>query len=90
MFLTEFLAFRTRKKPSGYLLRLYQPSREILKEFVARFNREKMEVEDPAKDMAYAALYQGISSEKPLTRKLAQKQPSSLQDLMDKVEEYIH
>jgi hypothetical protein len=57
---------------------------------VAQFNREKMVVEDPTKDMVYAALYQGISPEEPLMRKLARKQPSSLQGLMDKVEEYIH
>jgi hypothetical protein len=48
-----------------------------------------MAVEDPTKDMIYAALYQGISPE-PLLRKLAWKQPNCLQGLMDKVEEYIH
>jgi hypothetical protein len=48
-----------------------------------------MAIEDPTKDMIYAALYQGISLE-PLLRKLAWKQPNCLQGLMDKVEEYIH
>jgi hypothetical protein len=48
-----------------------------------------MAVEDPTKDMVYAALYQGISP-KPLMGKLARKQSSSLQGLMDKVDEYIH
>jgi predicted GIY-YIG superfamily endonuclease len=90
MFLTEFLAFWTRKKPSEYLLRLYQHNNQTLNKFVARFNREKMVVDDPTEDMVYAALYQGISPEEPLMRKLAQKQPSSLQGLMDKEEEYIH
>jgi len=90
MFLTEFLAFRTRKKTSGYLLRLHQHSNETLKEFVAWFNWEKIAVEDPIKDMVYATLYQGISPGELLMRKLAWKQPSNLQSLMDKVEEYIH
>jgi len=49
-----------------------------------------MAVENPTEDMVYVALYQGISLEEPLMRKLARKQPSSLQGLMDKVEEYIH
>jgi hypothetical protein len=40
-FLTKFLAFRTRKKPSGYLLRLHQKSNESLKEFMARFNERR-------------------------------------------------
>jgi hypothetical protein len=61
MFLTEFLAFRTRKKPSGYLLRLHQHSNKTLKEFMPWFNRENMAIEDPTEDMVYAALYQGIS-----------------------------
>jgi len=44
-----------------------------------------MAVEDPTKDMVYAALYQGISP-KPLMGKLARKQSSSLQGLMDQEE----
>jgi hypothetical protein len=41
--------------------------------------------------MVYAALYQGnISPEEPLMKKLARKQPSTLQNLMDKVHEYIN
>jgi hypothetical protein len=31
MFLMEFLVFRTRKKPSGYLLRLHQPTAKIIR-----------------------------------------------------------
>jgi ribose 1,5-bisphosphokinase PhnN len=44
MFLMEFLAFWTRKKPHGYLLRLHQRTRETLKEFVARLKREKWQL----------------------------------------------
>jgi hypothetical protein len=46
-----------------------------------------MAVEDPIEDMIFAALYQGISLEEPLMKKLAWKQPRTLQGLMDKVEE---
>lgn len=90
IFLTEFLAFRTKKKPSGYLLSLHQWSNESLKEFMARFNREKATVEDPIEDMIFAAIYQGISPEEPLMKKLVRKQLSTLQGLMDKVEEFIN
>jgi hypothetical protein len=86
--LTEFLAFRTQKKLSGYLLRLHQRSSETL--IVTSFNREKMVVEEPTEDMVYAALYQDILPEEPLMKKLARKQPSTLHGLMDKVEEYIN
>jgi hypothetical protein len=53
----EFLAFWTRKKPFGYLLRLRKRNNETLKEFVTHFNRDKMAVKDPIEDMVYAALY---------------------------------
>jgi hypothetical protein len=90
IFLTKFLAFRTKKKPSRYLLSLHQQSNESLKEFMAQFNREKVTVEDPTEDMIFATIYQGISPEEPLMKKLVWKQPSSLQGLMDKVEEFIN
>jgi len=84
------MAARMRKKSSGYLLTLQQGSNETLKDFMARFNSEKMTVEDPMNNMIFAALYQGLSPERPLMRKLARKQPSTLQGLMDKVEEFIN
>jgi ubiquinone/menaquinone biosynthesis C-methylase UbiE len=57
---------------------------------MARFNREKATVEDSTKDMIFAAIYQGISPEEPLMKKFVRKQPSTLQGLMDKVEEFIN
>jgi len=90
IFLTEFLAFWTKKKPSWYLLSLPQQSNESLKEFMGRFNREKATVEDPTDDMIFAAIYQGISPEEPLMKKLVRKQLNTLQGLMDKVEEFIN
>jgi hypothetical protein len=40
------------------------------KEFMAQFNREKITIEDLIEDMTFAAIYQGISSEDPLMKKL--------------------
>jgi len=40
--------------------------------------------------MIFAAIYQGISPEEPLMKKLIQKQLSTLKGLMDKVEEFIN
>lgn len=48
-FLTQFLATRVRKKPSRHLLTLRQRDDESLKEFIVRFNLEKMDVENPPK-----------------------------------------
>jgi hypothetical protein len=57
---------------------------------MARFNREKVTVEDLTEDMIFAAIYQGISPEEPLMKKLVWKQPNTLQGLMDRVDEYIN
>jgi hypothetical protein len=40
--------------------------------------------------MLFTVIYQGISPEEPLMKKLARKQPSTLQGLMDKVEEFFN
>lgn len=55
---------------------------------MARFNSEKMTMEDPIDDMVYATLYQVLSPAEPLMKKLAWKQRSTLQRLMDKVADY--
>jgi hypothetical protein len=57
---------------------------------MAQFNREKVTVEDSTEDMVFAAIYQGISPDEPLMKKLFRKQSSTLQGLMDKVEEFIN
>jgi hypothetical protein len=49
-----------------------------------------MVVEDPTDDMIYVALYQGLSPEEPLMKKLARKQPDTLQGLMNIVEKFIN
>jgi hypothetical protein len=90
IFLTMFLAFQKRKKPSGYLLTLHQQSNESLKEFMAQFNREKITIKDSTEDVVFTAIYQGISPEESLMKKLAQKQLSTLQNLTDKIEEFIN
>jgi len=40
--------------------------------------------------MVFVAIYHEISSKESLMKKLARKQPSTLQGLMDKVEEFIN
>jgi hypothetical protein len=57
---------------------------------MAWFDQEKMAVEDPTEDKVFSTLYQVISPEEPLMRKLAQKQPSTLHGLLDNVEELIN
>jgi hypothetical protein len=47
LFLTQFLATRKRKKSTTCLLTLCQGKKETLKDFMLRFNKEKLEVDSP-------------------------------------------
>ncbi|XP_059458234.1 uncharacterized protein LOC132187811 [Corylus avellana] len=90
IFLTHFLGSRERKKPSGYLLTLHQQERESLKEFMVQFNAVKLKVEDPNDCVIFFAIYNGISPDEPVARKIARRQPSNLHKQLDKVEEFIN
>jgi hypothetical protein len=46
-------------------------------------------MENPTEEMIFAALYQSIQADGPLKVELALKQPDTLQEFMDKVEEFI-
>jgi hypothetical protein len=81
---------RTCKKPSGHLMPLRQQDDESLKDFVMRFNQEKLFAESPTDEMVYVALYQGIRVDGPLMAQLAHRQPETLLEFMDKVEEFIN
>jgi hypothetical protein len=67
-FLGQFMAARMRKKPLGYLLMLQQGSNETFKDFMARFNSERMTVDDPTDNKIFAVFYQGLSPEGPLMK----------------------
>ena len=67
------------------LLTIQQQKDETLKDYIIRFNREYMSIEDPNNLMMFAALYGGILPEGALMNKLIRKKPSTLDDLMNKV-----
>ena len=69
LFLTQFLATRKRKKSVTCLLTLRQGKEETLKDFMLRFNKEKLEVDSPDDKTILNALMQGIRAEGSLDRK---------------------
>jgi hypothetical protein len=60
MFLTQFMAGRVRRKPSGSLMSLHQEPEECLKDFFMRFNQARFEAEAATNDFIYEAFFQGI------------------------------
>jgi hypothetical protein len=71
LFLAQFLATRKRKKSVTCLLTLHQGNEETLKDFMLRFNKEKLEVNSPDDKMMLNALMQGIRAEGPMMADLA-------------------
>jgi hypothetical protein len=65
IFLTQFMAGRVRRKPSGSLMSLHQGPEESLKNFFMRFNQERLGVESTTNDFIYGALFQGIKKDGP-------------------------
>jgi hypothetical protein len=89
-FLTQFLAGRRRRKSAAHLLTVKQKSGESLREYLMRFNKEKMSVEDPKEDVVLFALLNGIRPDGGLMAELARKTPTRLQTFMDKAEEFMN
>ncbi|XP_062155145.1 uncharacterized protein LOC133863185 [Alnus glutinosa] len=90
MFLTQFMAGRVRRKPSGSLMSLHQGPEESLKDFFMRFNQARLEAEAATDDFIYGALFQGIRKDGALMADIARKPPQNLDGFMSKAEKYIN
>jgi hypothetical protein len=90
IFITQFMAGVMRKKPSGSLIYIRQGPKELLKDYLAHFNQEKLATESRTKEFVYCPLFQGIRKDGPLMADLARKSPQNLQEFMDRVDEFIN
>ncbi|KAF5469063.1 hypothetical protein F2P56_013163 [Juglans regia] len=88
-FLTQLMASRKCRRPSVYLLTVKQLEDESLKAYLTRFNKEKMTTDQDEKIML-AALLEGVWPRSPFMAELARKTPSTLQEFMDKVDDFIN
>ncbi|XP_062155172.1 uncharacterized protein LOC133863226 [Alnus glutinosa] len=90
MFLTQFMAGRVRRKPSGSMMSLHQGPEESLKDFFMRFNQARFEAEAATNDFIYGALFQGIRKDGALMADIARKPPQNMDGFMSKAEKYIN
>lgn len=58
MFLTQFMAGRVKRKPSGSLMSLHQEPEESLKDLFIRFDHAWLKAEMATDDFIYGALFQ--------------------------------
>jgi hypothetical protein len=90
-FLNQFLAVRRRKKNPTYLLSLVQGKAESLKDYLQRFNQEKLIVENLDEQTILSALMNGIKVKGLLMAKLARRPTlGTLQQFMRKAGEFIN
>ncbi|XP_059460361.1 uncharacterized protein LOC132189628 [Corylus avellana] len=89
--LRGFLATRRRKKNPAYLLSLMQGKDESLKEYLSRFNREKLTVESTDEQTILSALMRGIQTQEPLMAELSKRpKTGTLRQFNSKAEEFIN
>jgi hypothetical protein len=61
----------------------------VVEKYIMRFNQEKLIVESPSEESIFVALYRVIRANRPLMVELARRPLNSLQEFMDKAEEFI-
>jgi hypothetical protein len=92
LFLTQLLATRKRKKNVTCLLTMRQGKEESLKDFMLRFNKEKLEVNAPDDKTMLCALMQGVRTEGSLMAEVGRKniRKVTLPQFMKLTKEFIH
>jgi hypothetical protein len=67
-----------------------QGPNESLRDYLWRFNQEKLETESAPDDFIYSAIFKGLKKDGPLMAELALKPPKDLHAFMIKVDRYIN
>jgi ribonuclease HI len=89
-FLTQFLASKRRKNTLQFMLALKQGENEPLKDYLQRFNKERVEAEDMSESVVLTAAINGLHHKGPFVLELAKKTPTTLREFMEKAEEFIN
>jgi hypothetical protein len=90
IFLTQFLASKKRKNTLQYMLALKQGETEPLKDYLQRFNKERVEAEEMSESVVLTAAINGLWHKGPFVLELAKKTPTTLREFMEKAEEFIN
>ncbi|XP_058082386.1 uncharacterized protein LOC131230483 [Magnolia sinica] len=81
LFLTRFISGKRSKKPNTHLLAIRQGPKESLKDYIARFNEEALQVEDYNDKMALAAVF-NVLKEGRFTFSIRKSPPKTLSDFV--------
>jgi hypothetical protein len=89
IFLLQFLIGKKRKNTLQYMLALRQRETKSLKGYLQRFNKERVEAEDMLESVVLTVAINGLWHKGPFILELAKKTPTTLQEFMEKLEEFI-
>ncbi|KAK3000809.1 hypothetical protein RJ639_022457 [Escallonia herrerae] len=88
-FRNNFLTSRIQRKNSSALFRIVQGPKESLKSYYARFNTEKLLIDNLDSGVTFAAMARGVRPGTPLRFSLNKRPPEHMADLLDRVEKYL-
>lgn len=88
-FVSHFLAGRLTRKPSAYLLSIRQNHGESLCDFLARFNREALDVDGIEDISKIMVMMNGLVTDYDFLPYLAQNSPKTYADLMAEAQKFI-
>jgi hypothetical protein len=89
-FLANFMSTHRRKMPISYLMTVQQKDSESLKDYVDRFQKERLTVVATPGNIVLMALMNGIHPQNPLALEVARKPPADLQEFMERAVEFIN
>ncbi|XP_022158344.1 uncharacterized protein LOC111024851 [Momordica charantia] len=87
-FVTQFVGGRVKSKPVTYLLTIKQKATESLKEYVARFNEEKLQVEGLTDAVALIAFVSGVKDER-LVFSFGKRTPGTFMEALSRAQKYM-
>ncbi|KAK3006894.1 hypothetical protein RJ639_017518 [Escallonia herrerae] len=88
-FRSNFLTSRIQRKNFSALFRIVQGPKESLKSYYARFNTEKLLIDNLDPGVTFAVMARGVKPGTPLRFSLNKRPPENMTDLLDRVEKYL-
>ncbi|XP_058080718.1 uncharacterized protein LOC131228893 [Magnolia sinica] len=89
LFLTQFISGKKSWKPTTHLFTIKQGPKELLKDFIARFNEEALQVEDYDDKMTLSTMFSGLKEEK-FTFSIGKNLPKTLAELVTRAQKYTN
>ncbi|XP_058076414.1 uncharacterized protein LOC131225002 [Magnolia sinica] len=89
LFLTQFISGKKCQKPTTHLFTIKQEPKKSLKDFIARFNEEALQVEDYDDKIALSAMFSSLKEGK-FTFSIGKNPPKTLAELVTRAQKYTN